>query len=384
MTDFSRKPDLLSEVRDAGEQYLSSARVERTDYSLTEVSDFTFNKLHMNERLRKLGQFVISDMTLVSPRKVDIEAMDNPVFTWNNSLRDPIIHSAENTLLNSSDCFPPSLTVLAMDYVDQGYGKGDTVYDLFVQKVGALFYNEATPRDFQIDASRRGVGLHFADSQSSPISEVGHVASGRLLYSLIQKGDLPAFDIHDITHHASQMSLYGDFYKWLASQASDEIMTNKEAIRYRRLIRTVLLTSIEHSIVASEDMAQSFGCLNWQAPRKSILSLGVSKRDTFRVNDYAFGAQDINRWSAVRAIASIYREQLEAEKLVGESLDWMHAMGYDMDKELLERIEPFQSYDYSDMAFDTARHVHITTPATPEELFDNCRKLVTRELFDNE
>ena len=338
----------------------------------------------MNERLRKLGQFVISDMTPIVPRKPDIEAMDSPVFTWNGSLHDPIIHSAENTLLNSSDCFPPSLTVLAMDYMDQGYGEGNTIYDLFVQKVGALFYNEATPRDFQLDAGSRGVGLHFADSQSSPISEVGHVAGGRLLYSLISKGDLPAFDIHDITHHASQMSLYGDFYQWLASQATDDIMLKKESIRYRRLIRTVLLTSIEHSIVASDDMAQSFGCLNWQAPRKSILSLGVSKRDIFRVNDYAFGARDINRWSAIRAIASIYREQIEAEKLVGEPLDWMHTMGYDMDKELLERVEPFQSYDYSDMAFDTTRRAHVTVPGTPEELFDNCRKLVAREFADYE
>ena len=378
MSEFARKQDLLEGVCDAGSRYLESvrsdmvARESAPDY-------YTFNTLHINERSRKMGEFIISSMEPTEPTRADIGAMDSPVFTWNRSLSDPVICNAGNSLLNSSDCFPPSLTILAMDYIEQGYGSGDTIYDLFVQKVGALFYNEATPRDFQVGASQQGVGLHFADSHTSPISEVGHVAGGSLLYGLIREGDLPAFDIHDITHHASQMGVYGDFYSWLASQASDEIMTDKKAVRLRRLVRTVLLTSIEHSVVASQDMAQSFGCLNWQAPRKSILATGVSKRSIYRVNDYAFGAQDINRWSAVRAIASIYREQAEATELTGRSLDWMRAMGYDMDSELLERIVPFRSYDYSDMPFDTVRRVKVSVPESPEALFSNCRKLVEEE-----
>jgi hypothetical protein len=44
-----------------------------------------------------------------------------------------------------SECFPPSLTLLALNYVAKGYGAGSSIYDLFVRKAGALFYSEATP-----------------------------------------------------------------------------------------------------------------------------------------------------------------------------------------------------------------------------------------------
>lgn len=380
MDKFPKKADLLAELKGFGSVYLDNVRTNFSDRDREATDNFTINQLEQDEKLRKLGDHVISGMVAVPARLSHIRAMNAPVFRWNGSLYEPVVRAANNQLLNSSDCFPPSLTTLATDYIEQGYGDGEEIYDKFVQKVGALFYNEATPRDFQMDASEHGVKLHFADHTKSPIAEYGHVANGKLLYEIISEGGLPAFDVHDIAHHASQMSVYGDFYKWLTSHATEEIMqTTPEHQRKRRLLRTVLLTSLEHSVVESEQGAQSFGCLNWQAPRKSILSAGVSKRDEFKVNEYVFGAQDINLWSAVRAIASMYREQLEAEELLGTKLDWMEAMGYGMDKELLARIRPFQGYDYSDLTFDSARKAKLQVPATPEELFGNCKRLVERE-----
>lgn len=380
MTEFSRKPDLLIELHDHGSAYLEGIRTDFSDRDRGISDRYDFNRLTLDERLKALGEFVISGMEQIPTRQAHHRAMNEPVFQWNGSVKDPVVESASNQLLNSSDCFPPSLTVLAMDYVEQGYGRGTTIYDQFVKKVGALFYGGATPRDFQVDASRGGTSLHFADHKESPVAEFGHVASGKLLYGVITRGGLPAFDIHDITHHASQMNTYGDFYRWLAGQATHEVMQSPDMLRQRRLIRSTLLTTLEHSIVEAENGAQSFGCLNWQAPRKSVLAAGVSKRNEFRVNDYVFGAQDINLWSAVRAIASIYREQLEAEELLGTKLNWMTAMGYGMDKELLARVRPFTSYDYSDLTFDAARKATLKVPATPEELFDNCRRLVEEEM----
>lgn len=383
MNKFPQKSELLVELHRHGDAYLHEVRHDFSDRD-REVSDrYDINRLTLNERLRRLGEYVISGMESIPVGLPHIRAMNEPVFRWNGSVRDPIVTHADNTLINSSDCFPPSLTVLASDYVAQGFGGGVTVYDQFVKKVGALFYTEATPRDFQLDASRNGVALHFADHGKSPIATYGHVASGQLLYGLIRDGELPAFDIHDITHHASQMGLYGEFYRWLTAHATDEVMASPAKQRHRRLIRSVLLTTLEHSVVEAEQGAQSFGCLNWQAPKKSVLSMGVSKRDEFIVNDYPFGAQDINLWSAVRAIASIYREQIEAEELLGVKLNWMKAMGYDMDQELLSRVRPFCSYDYSDLAFDSVRKAKLVVPSTPEDLFENCRRLVDEEFALN-
>lgn len=376
MAKFPRKADLLAEVQTAGQNYLTSVRNSTDNQNYESPKLYNFNSLVLNERARARGNFIITHMMTVPETDEHAQLMDAPVFTWNESLDDPVVYRTDNELINSADCFPPSLTTLAMDYVDQGYGNGETIYDNFVQKVGALFFNQATPRDFQIDANHNGVALHFPDPKSSPPTELGHVASGQLLYDIMQENGLPAFDIHDITHHASQMAQYGDFYQWLTKQATDEVITSPEKRLQKRLVRSALLTTLEHSIVASEHGTQSFGCLNWQAPRKSILSTGVSKRNEYRVNDYVFGAQDINLWSSIRAIASIYREQLEAEELAQTKLDWMRELGYDMDKELLARVQPGTSYDYSDLTFDSARRAHIKVPFTPEELFDNTRALV--------
>jgi hypothetical protein len=98
------------------------------------------------------------------------------------------------------------------------------------------------------------------------------------------------------------------------------------------------------------------------------------------LSDYPFGARDINQWSTIRAIASIYRRQIEAEDVLGLELDWMREMGYDIDQDLLAIVTPFQKYDYSDFYVDSAFSAQITCPETPEELFANCKKLIKKEL----
>jgi hypothetical protein len=57
----------------------------------------------------------------------------------------------------------------------------------------------------------------------------------------------------------------------------------------------------------------------------------------------------------------------------------MSAMGYDMDHDLLSIVIPFQKYDYSDFYIDTAFKANIKAPSTPEELFENCKKLIEKE-----
>lgn len=378
MVKFPRKADLLEQVQVSGGQYLDNVRSNNTSDNADSPKSHDFNQMIFRETARKKGGFIIDKLVTTPKSLMADRLMNQPFFSWNESLDDPIIYRHKNMLVNSEDCFPSSLLVLAMDYVNLGYGVGDTIYDQFVKKVGAAFCNSATPRDFQMDADSRSVPLRFIDPEKSPPIEDGHTASGQLMYNIIANGGLPGFDIHDITHHASQMALYGEFYSWLASQATEEIMQSPTRKLAKHAIKSVMLTTLEYSIIGDGNRVQSFGCLNWQAPHKSVLKNGVSLREEYYVYDYPYGAQDIHNWSAVRAIAAIYREQLSAQRLTAQHIDWMKDLGYSIDREFLDRIKPGESYDYSDLEFDAASKATIIAPESPEELFGNAKQLIER------
>jgi hypothetical protein len=378
MDTLVQRSDLLVELRGAGEAFLGEVR--GTPAEPHDDENYRVCQLVPDETSRDVGHMVISGLIDVEMGAEQISALNDPVFTWNGSITDPVVTNAHNRLVNTTECFPSSLTLLALDYVSKGYGAGDTIYDQFVRKSGALFYCEASPRDFQVSASRGGVGLYFRDPAQPDVGTHDYIVQSRLFFDQLQQGHLPGLDIHDIAHHASQMTLYGDFYKWLASNATEEVLNDQAHIRQKMLLNLILNTTIEHSMVRDGDSVQSFGCLNWQSPRKSILATGVANLPEYRINDYPYGTRDFNRWSAIRAIASIYRGQIEAEQVLSTRIDWMRQMGYNVDSELLGIVRPFQRYDYSVFPFDTGSRATITVPDTPEAMFANCRELLMAEM----
>lgn len=375
MNTLSQRADLLAELHAAGQSFLDDCRSQPNSET---DENYRICQL-IPDTAKNMGHTVIRQLIDIPFDEGQAGLLNEPVFKWDGSLVDPVVTKVGNRMVNTSECFPPALTMLALDYVDKGFGEGDSIYDKFVRKTGALFYGEATPRDFQIDASRQGVGLYFRDAQQPGVATTEYIVRSSLFFEQMKQGNLPGLDIHDIAHHVGQMGIYGDFYKWFASHATEEVLTDPRYRRQKMLVDLVLNTSIEHSLVKGDDGVQSFGCLNWQSPRKSILKAGVSNRKEFRINEYPYGARDFNRWSAIRAIASIYRGQIEAEQTLSTGLDWMRDMGYDMDRELFEIVRPFESYDYSVYPYDTAAKADIVVPDTPEDLFENCRQLVEAE-----
>lgn len=308
-----------------------------------------------------------------------LDWMHRPIFTWNGSIKDPIVSNANNILLNTSECFPPALVSLAMDYVIKGYGTGTTIYDLFVRKIGALFLGGANPRDFQREASRHTLRSVFKNPFQSNVEVKDYIVSDKILFTGLKERSFPMFDVHDICHHAGQIQLFGDFFVRLSSLATDDIFDHKENTRKKLLLRLVLLVTLEYSVVTAEGGFQSFGCLNWQSPRKSPLALGVHQGKDFKLNEYPFGAIEMNQWSTIRAMASIYRRVIEAEDVLSTKLTWMQAMGYAIDESWLSIIKPFQKYDYSNVYIDTAFMAKIKAPSSPEELFANCTALIEEE-----
>jgi hypothetical protein len=378
MDTLSRRSTLLVGLHDAGAAFVEDCRKSADNSDLN--SNYGLYELTPGAAAKAAGHAIITDLVAVESTPAKEALLDEPLFKWNGSIKNPVISKTSAEAINTSECFPPALTLLALDYIDKGYGEGDTIYDRFVKKIGGLFMAGATPHDFRRSAAADNVGFYFRDPEQQTVSAEDYIVSSPLFFKQLAEGKLPGMDIHDIAHHASQMGLYGDFYKWLASNATEEVLTDPAFKRQQMLVHTVLNTSLEHSLVAAPDGVQSFGCLNWQSPRKSVLKAGVSNRQDYKLNDYPFGARDFNQWSAVRAIASIYRGQIEAERVTGVSLDWMAELGYGMNPDLLKIVQPFESYDYSPYPFDAIKDAAMKVPATPEELFKNCRELVSAEM----
>ncbi len=305
MDTLTQRSDLLVDLQDAGQAFLNKCRNTTEKYAYSS-ENYRVCRLIPDEQQRK-GHTAIAQLVDIPTDPQEVSAMHEPVFEWNGSTEEPVVRKTENAIVNTSECFPPALTLLALDYLNKGYGEGTAIYDQFVSKVGALFYSGATPRDFQVDASRQGVGLYFRDPAQTEVAPQDYVVKSSLFFEQMKQGILPGLDIHDIAHHASQMGSYGDFYKEFAAYATEEVLTDPGLLRQKMLMNLILNTSLEHSVVQAEVGVQSFGCLNWQSPRKSVLKQGVSSGVEFHINDYAFGAKDFNQWSAIRAIASIYR-----------------------------------------------------------------------------
>lgn len=147
MDSLSQRSELLVELRDAGQVFLEDSRSSDTGLD-PKFNNYRICHMVPEESERNIGHTIITALIDVPTTIERASAMNQPVFEWNGSIKDPIVAKAGNKLVNVSECFPPSLTLLALDYVQKGYGQGDTIYDQFVKKVGALFFAEASPKDF--------------------------------------------------------------------------------------------------------------------------------------------------------------------------------------------------------------------------------------------
>lgn len=366
---------LIESLQKAGQDFVANVR----SMPEGEIAEPRTCRLTPDPEQLKAGKFIVSALSDVPLSEDTQTLLDSPVFTWNGNPESPVVTNNGNTLVNTTECFPPSLTLLAKDYVAQGYGKGDTIYDAYVAKVGALFFAGATPNDFHKAAAMGNVGLYFRDPAQTDVATSDYIVRSQLFFNQLSKNNLPGLDIHDIAHHASQVERYGEFYRWMAGQATEDVLYDPARDKQRRLLNLVLLTTLEHSLVTAEDGVQSFGCLNWQSPRKSSLAEGVHRGPAYEVNDYLFSASEFNGWSAVRAIASIYRGQIEAEISSGERLNWMKDMGYEMSDLMLSIVRPYESYDYATFPRDAVKDAQVVVPGSPKELFENCRELIKSE-----
>jgi hypothetical protein len=366
---------LIESLQEIGQDFVADVRNTHQG----ENSEPRICKLTPDPEQLKTGKFIVSALDDVALTKEAQTLLDSPVFTWNGDPESPVVTNAGNTLINTTECFPPSLTLLAKDYIAKGYGRGDTIYDAYVAKVGALFFAGATPNDFHKSAANGDVGLYFRDPTQTEVAASDYIVRSKLFFNQLSKNNLPGLDIHDITHHASQVERYGEFYRWMADQATEDVLYDPLRDKQRKLLNLVLLTTLEHSLVTAEDGVQSFGCLNWQSPRKSSLAQGVHRGPAYEINNYAFSASEFNSWSAVRAIASIYRGQIEAEASTGERLNWMKDMGYGMSEAMLSIVRPHERYDYSTFPRGAVKDAEVMVPGSPKELFENCRELIKSE-----
>lgn len=197
-----------------------------------------------------------------------------------------------------------------------------------------------------------GVNIRVYDSRKA------HLLSLEVLFGHLENLEVFVSDIHDAAQHAAQMMLWCDFVKKLGIFGKRAFVDGDE---FDKQIATFLLYAcLEYSVVCGERNPYSFGCLNWQSPRKSPVVVS-------QYEPVCGGC--ISSWNSVRALSSMVRRQKEISQYFGLDCDWLNDLGYKV---------PSHITLVSEMrGFKVDEQIPVFTgPDSAEELFSNALKIM--------
>src|SRR5262245_18679083 len=120
MDTIAARSNLLVDLRDAGQTFIEDTRsadnYANNNFRICELTAIDAGEHAVITGLSEVDEFVKADRE----RHFDV-----PVFKWNGSVKNAVISKTENRFINTSECFPPALTLLALDYTAKGYGNGE-------------------------------------------------------------------------------------------------------------------------------------------------------------------------------------------------------------------------------------------------------------------
>jgi hypothetical protein len=210
-----------------------------------------------------------------------------------------------------------------------------------------------------------GTICQLADHQQRlPITSLEkrrYIIDGRSFYQIFAQGGVPALDVHDIAHHGMQFSAYPEFYGPLFELGHAHMMdTDKKDKKMRAALSLLSYATAEYSVVGNGQDRYTFGCLNWQSPRKSPLTDPSGNR--FRELQCTVG--DITYWNTARGATSLYRRTWEKKRP-----DIFNRLGYELSPALMTSVQnghdPFEGMNCDDRLAENALHC----PDDPQELF---------------
>lgn len=311
---------------------------------------------------------IITDVAPHSEAYPSALHLDLPLFVLNGQSIEP----TGNRLVNADGCNPDFLLTLA-DRID----KGDMPYpeeirEKVVESVRSVFLGGATPRMVH-DRLSNFAEVIFKDDADPGTYRI----TGKLFFESMASKNILAFDIHDLLHHPLQLEAWPNQFQAIAGAgATAHALTNEfePAKRLKKLTQLMWLASFEESLVTSDGQLVSFGCLNWLSPSETPLDAKPA------ISSLSIPEQKIAyRWHYLDALKDMFRIQDANSKQFGETLNWLERLGYGMDDKLRALVHSDDPRPFENLAYEDALTFTVTSPASPEELFENALQLIEEE-----
>jgi hypothetical protein len=313
--------------------------------------------------------FTITDIELHNDDHPAKRYLDQALFTQ----KEGVICSTNNPIINVDDGNPDFLLALA-----DRLANGDIPYPEAIRLKAAasirdVFLNNATPRMFY-ECINNYANVIFKDDAHPETYRL----DPKLYFRSMAKRNILAFDIHDLLHHPLQLGAWPDQFQYIALAAhlaSQLPEADAKAVRLRKATRLAWIACFEESLITIEDQLVSFGCLNWLAPSETPLNKKPNIR-TLSVEEQKIGF----RWHYIDALKEMYKIDIANSKLIGEKLNWVERLGYNVDQSLKQLIESDDSKPFENLGYYDVLKFNVQAPTSPEELFANAIDLIQKEL----
>lgn len=364
----------IENLASIGHEYMERVipQLDDVEYPLHQVTDYSLSSKESNDgTVHEIARSLLRHNG-THPAQAHL---DKPLWTWNGSLAEPTFNATNNPIINTTWCSPQATVNLATGIIDGTLPCTPEIKDKMLERIGATFFAEATPRALMAGLDNE-VGFVCRDDEY-PLM---HVASAPLFFGAIASKKLLALDIHDVTHHAIQMQQWPEFfsrvgaigYKAFEKDTSGQLSNSPNARLARHLIGLVIDAVFEESLLNDDkNQLYSFGCLNWLSPRDTPASELGSTRN---LSDEQLSTSQ--RWHALYAVKDHYRTQRRASEDLGRPLDWVSRLGYDADKKFKRLAEIPHPAPLANLAINDAYHIEIKAPSTPDELIKNAAALL--------
>ena len=162
---------------------------------------------------------------------------------------------------------------------------------MFEESIALLGHNSLSPRNLIAilqNLSKYPLVVHLLDTRSN------HLLDFTEIFRLFRQNIIFLADIHDLGHHGVQQIILNDYVRFIGEEYLGTGDQNK-----RELIKFIHYMGLEYCIVGdSINNMKVFGCLNWQAPRKSPAELS---------NYHEICGECIVKWNAIRGLLSLKR-----------------------------------------------------------------------------
>jgi len=285
-------------------------------------------------------------------------------------LDQPIIN---NPLINTEDFNPDFLLSFADRLKAKDIPFPEIIRQRTIETIYDLFINNHTPRMYHEKVSKFAKVI-FKDNSEPETYRL----SPTLFFKSFAKKQVLAFDVHDLLQHPLQMEAWPKQFSYVTMNAYLACELSKKDPKYLRLKKLGIFiwnVCFEESLITLENELISFGCLNWLAPSETPFN----RIENFRsctVEEQKIGF----KWHYVDALKELYKLESKFAQSLNQELNWLKKLGYDADDEFMNLVRSTSSKPFENLDFRDVLKFKITTPKSPEELFDNAIKLIQEEL----